>query len=353
MKNELKKYFDNIKCPDKIIGAKAQQRLDSLAKPLGSLGELEEIVQKICAIRGSMFPDISKKCIVIMCADNGVTDEGVSSCPKSVTAEVTRNFMRGITGINVFSAFTNSDIVVVDIGVDGDIYDKGILNRKIRKGTDNIAEGPAMTRCEAVMAIEAGIEIANDLYKKGYRLFGTGEMGIGNTTTSSAILGCYLPHRIDELVGKGAGLSPGGYRNKIDVVKRAISINTPNFCDPLDVLHKVGGFDIAGLVGVFIGSAINSVPVVIDGFISGVAALIAIKLEPKVKEYSFPSHSSAESGTKALFELLEMEPMLNLKMRLGEGSGAALGFKIIDAAFEAYTKMGTFDDANIKQYVPL
>lgn len=343
----------NIKAPNKGFGELAQKRLDSLTKPIGSLGVLEDLVIKICSIMESENPDISKKITVIMCSDNGVTDEGVSSCPKSVTLEVTKNFFRGITGVNVFSKFAGSDIAVVDIGVDGEINEPLLYNKKIRYGTSNILKGPAMTKDEAIKAIEIGIDMINDLYKKGYRVFGTGEMGIGNTTTASAILSAYFPNDIEKLVGKGAGLTKEAYLNKIDVVKRAIEINKPNVDDPIDVLSKLGGFDIAGIVGLYLGAALNKVPILIDGFISGVAAVVATKINSRVSDYILTSHGSAEPGTKYLFEVLQKEPMLNLKMRLGEGTGAVLAFKLLDVAFEAYRNMGTFTDANIKDYVPL
>ncbi|MFZ5988302.1 MAG: nicotinate-nucleotide--dimethylbenzimidazole phosphoribosyltransferase [Bacillota bacterium] len=331
---------------------KAQERLDSLTKPLGSLGVLEGIVTRIAGIRGEIFPKIDKKAVVIMCADNGVVEEGVSSCPKNVTSAVTRNFMRGITGINVFTRHAGADISVVDIGVDDDIECDGIINRKIRKGTWNIAKGPAMTREEAVKAIETGISIIGDLSKRGVNILGTGEMGIGNTTTSSAVSAVLTHNEIEHMVGKGAGMSREGLLNKISVVKRAIEINKPDPKDPVDVLSKVGGLDIAGLTGCFIGAAVYRVPILIDGFISAAAALAAVCIEPRIKNFIFPSHGSAEPGSKRIMEALGFEPMLNLGMRLGEGTGAALAFHIIDSAFAAYCEMGTFEDANINQYKP-
>jgi len=332
---------------------KAQKRLDSLTKPLGSLGRLEYIARRIVGITGEMFPKVDNKAVIIMCSDNGVVEEGVSQTSKDVTSSVTRNFMKGITGINVLSRHAGSSIVVVDIGVDDDLNVDGILNRKIRKGTWNIAKGPAMTREEAVKAIEVGIETVRELKEKGVNLLGTGEMGIGNTTTSSAVAAVLTGGEVEGLVGRGAGLSTEGLKNKINVVKRAIKINNPDPKDPVDVLAKLGGFDIAGLAGCFIGAAVYRVPILIDGFISSVAALIAVRIKPEVRDYIFPSHSSAEPGSKSVMEALGLEPMLNLGMRLGEGTGAALAFHIVDAAIAAYTHMGTFDDANIEQYVPL
>ena len=350
---ELQKALEAIAGLDAEAMKKAQARLDNLTKPLGSLGRLEDIVKQIVGITGEVFPKVDKRTVVIMCADNGVLDEGVSSCPKSVTATVTRNFLKGFTGINVLTRHAGADICVVDVGVDDDLECDGILNRKIRKGTWNMAKGPAMTRAEAVKAIETGIAIVRGLKEQGINLLGTGEMGIGNTTTSSAITAALTGDPLPELVGRGSGLTREGLDNKISVVEKAIDINKPDPRDPLDVLSKVGGFDIAGLVGCFIGAAVYRVPILIDGFISAAAALAAIRMNPLVKNYILPSHGSAEPGTKAIMKAIGMEPYLNLGMRLGEGTGAALAFHIIDAAFAAYTKMGTFGDANIEQYVPL
>lgn len=349
MLEEIIKRIDPL---DRESMIAAQARLNSLTKPLGSLGKLEEIVVRLAGINGSASPRVDNKATVIMCADNGVVEEGVSSCPKSVTASVTCNFTRGITGINVFSKLTNARIVVVDIGVDAVIPYTTILNRKIRNGTWNMAKGPAMTREEAIKAIQTGINIVKDLKAEGVNLLGTGEMGIGNTSTSSAITAVLTNSPVDTIVGVGSGLSKEAYKNKIEVIKRAIQINQPNPDDAIDVLSKVGGFDIAGLTGCFLGAAKYRVPIVIDGFISSVAALCAVRIQPGAREYMFPSHGSAEPGTASVMEALNMEPMLNLDMRLGEGTGAALGYQLIDAAIAAYTQMGSFDDAKIEQYVP-
>ena len=288
-----------------------------------------------------------------MCADNGVVSEGVSSCPQSVTASVTRNFMKGITGINVLSRHAGADIVVVDIGVDDDVEVSGVVNRKIRKGTWNMALGPAMNREEAVRAIETGIEIVTELKQKGINLMATGEMGIGNTTTSSAVASVLTKTPVEQMVGKGAGMTEEGLENKKRIIEQAIKVNNPSVDDAIDVVAKVGGFDIAGLAGCFIGASACRIPILIDGFISACAALVAVNIEPKVKEFIFPSHGSAEPGSKIIMKALGLEPMLNLQMRLGEGTGAAIAFHIIDAAVAAYSEMGTFEDANITEYKPL
>lgn len=349
----LQKTLDLIGDLDQELMQKAQERLDSLTKPLGSLGRLESIVKQIVGITGELYPSVDKKTVVIMCSDNGVVEEGVSSCPKSVTSSVTRNFTRGITGINVLTRHSGADIVVVDIGVDDEIDNPKVLNRKIRRGTWNMAKGPAMTREEAIRAIETGIEVVSDLKKKGVNLLGTGEMGVGNTTTSSAVAMVLTQYDVDCMVGRGAGLTNEGFETKKRVIQKAIEVNRPDPADPIDVIAKVGGFDIAGLAGCFIGAAANRIPILIDGFISCTAAIAAVKIKPEVKNFIFPSHGSAEPGSRKVLEALGFEPMLNLEMRLGEGTGAALGFHIIDAAIAAYTQMGTFDDAAIEQYKPL
>lgn len=338
---------------DTLKQKEAQIRLDSLTKPLGSLGRLEDIVKQIVGIKADVRPSVEKKAIVIMCADNGVAEEGISSCPKSVTASVTMNFMRGITGVCVLGAHAGADIVVVDIGVDAQLDIKGIINKKIRCGTDNMAKGPAMTRDEAIRGIEAGIEIVSQLGQKGYELFGTGEMGIGNTTTSSAVAAVLTGRPLEMLVGRGSGLTDEGLAHKIEIIKKAIEVNKPDRTDPIDVLSKLGGFDIAGLTGCFIGAAALRIPILIDGFIASVAALVAVRLNPGIKKYLISSHGSAEPGSKAVLDEMDIEPLLMLGMRLGEGTGAAVAFHIIDAAFAAYNNMGTFDDARIEQYKPL
>lgn len=332
--------------------ADARKRLDSLSKPLGSLGRLEDIVAQVCGITGRHMPDIDKKVIAVMCADNGVVEEGVTQVGKDVTVAVMQNFTRGITGINVLARHCGADVVIVDIGVDADIIHPHILNMKIRNGTWNITKGPAMTRQEAEKAIISGIDLVGKLKQQGYGIIGTGEMGIGNTTTSSAVACAITGFDIDCMVGRGAGLSDEGLARKKTAVRRAIEVNRPNGSDGIDVVSKVGGFDIAGLAGCFLGGAVHRIPIVIDGFISLAAALVAVTIEPKTKQYMLPSHFSAEPGTLRLFEYMNIKPYLHLDMRLGEGTGCALAFHIIDAAFSAYKNMGTFSDANIKQYEP-
>ncbi|QCX32653.1 nicotinate-nucleotide--dimethylbenzimidazole phosphoribosyltransferase [Caloramator sp. E03] len=325
----------------------AMSRLDNLAKPIGSLGRLEDIAARMAGITGKVHNDIKKKNVIVMCADNGVVDEGVSACPQNITAILTDNATRNIMGISILSNFAKSDVTVVDIGVKADFKNPNIINRKIAYGTKNMMKGPAMSRDEAIKAIEVGIEIVDNLVDKGYDLLGTGELGIGNTATSAAVLSVLSGIDSDIVVGKGAGLTQEQYENKKKVVKKSIEINKPNKDDVIDVISKVGGFDIAGLCGCFLAAAKNRIPIVIDGFISSAAALCAYKLNPLSREYMFPSHLSAEPGATIMMKELGLEPMLNLKMRLGEGSGCPLAFNIIEAALEIINKMGTFEDAMI------
>ena len=323
----------------------AWKRLDSLTKPIGSLGEIENIIAKMAGITGKVHNKINKKNVVIMCGDNGVVEEGVSNCPKSVTATVTNNFTKDITGVYVLSKFAGSDITVVDVGVDVDFNNPKIVNKKIAYGTMNMMKGPAMTKEQTIKAIEVGIATVDDLVGKGYDLFGTGEMGVGNTTTSAAILSVFSGLELDMVVGKGSGITEEQYINKKRVIKKSIEFNKPDKNDVIDVLSKVGGFDIAGLCGCFLSAAKNRVPIVIDGFISSAAALCAYKLNPLVIGYIFASHLSAEPGAAFIMNEIGLKPMLNLNMRLGEGSGCPLAFNIIEAALFTMDNMGTFDEA--------
>lgn len=339
--------INNIISTDEEAKIKAKARLDSLAKPLGSLGKLEDIAIQLAGISGEVFNEIDRACIVVMCADNGVVDEGVSSCPKYITKTQTINFIKGVTGIGVLARHEKMDIRVVDIGIDGEISYPGLVDKKIRNGTYNMAKGPAMTREEAIEAIEIGIDQIKDLVDKGYKLIGTGEMGIGNTSTSSAILMALTGCSVNFAVGKGAGLTEEGLKNKKRVISKALEINKPDKNDAIDILSKVGGFDIAGIVGCFLGAAYYRVPIIIDGFISAAAALIAYKLNPIVREFMIPSHNSLEPGFQYIMEELNLSPIFNLNMRLGEGTGCPLAYNIIKAATSVITNMATFEEAEI------
>ncbi|MCL2526839.1 MAG: nicotinate-nucleotide--dimethylbenzimidazole phosphoribosyltransferase [Defluviitaleaceae bacterium] len=343
----LEKTIASIKPLESKAMEQAQARLDSLIKPPGSLGELENIAAKLSGISGSLYNDISKRCVIVFASDNGVTEEGISAAPQAVTYIQTINFTKGITGVAVLAKQFGADLIVVDVGVNADIDHPAIQNKKIRKGSWNITKQPAMTREEAMQAITTGIEAVTEAVKKGYKLIGIGEMGIGNTTTSAAILSAITNTPPNQTAGKGAGLTEENYRNKVNVIKTALELNKPNPADPIDILAKVGGFDIAAMAGAYIGAAINQVPVVIDGFISIVAALCAAKLAPLAKEYMFPSHASFEQGYKIAAAALGVTPPLHLDMRLGEGSGCPLMFAIMDGACAMMRDMGTFEQGNI------
>ena len=335
--------------------AKEEERIDNLSKPIGSLGEMESIVIRLKGIFGEEPINIAKRTVVIMCADNGVVEAGVSSNPQEVTQIVTRNFEKGITGVNALARYYHSDLTVVDIGINGEIQSDFILNRKIRLGTDNMIKGPAMTREEALKAIEIGIEVVTALKKSGYQMLGTGEMGVGNTATSAAVFSVLSGLTLEEVAGKGAGLTEKQFKQKKAVLEEAIRVNKPDKNDVIDVISKVGGFDIAGLCGCFIGAAANNMPIVIDGLIASVAAYCALLIEAKTKDYMFASHLSNEAGAKHVMKALDLNPMLTLNMRLGEGSGCPLAFGVMDAAVYTLTSMGTFEEAalNRNDYVDM
>ena len=346
-KKELDFVINGITELDKNAIEEAKKRVDFLAKPLGSLGRLEDIAIKLAGITGKVKNKINKKCIVIMSSDNGVVEEGVASAPQSVTLAQTINFSRGLTGVATLAKENNTDLMVVDIGVNTDKKIPGAIDRKIRKGTSNIAKGQAMSYDECIRAISIGVEMAKKAYDDGYSILGVGEMGIGNTTPSSSVLVSLTGCSIEEAVGKGAGITKEAFEKKKWVVSEAIRVNKPNEKDIIDVISKVGGFDIAGMVGVFLGAAYYKVPVVIDGFISAVAALAAVRLNPLVKEYLISSHCSKEIGYNIAMKEMMLEPMLNLDMRLGEGSGCPIAFSIVEFSCAMMNNMGTFAEAEI------
>ena len=345
--DRLMGYISEIKGLSIEAAAKARERIDSLAKPPGSLGKLEDIAERLSGISGEMYYDTKKRCVIIMSSDNGVFEEGVASTPQSVTFAQTMNFVRGLTGVAVIAKHFDTDLIVVDVGVNADINHPLIKNKKIRKSTWNIAKRDAMTYDEALQTILIGIETAIEAVKDGYTLLGVGEMGIANTTTSAAVLCALAGIPAENAAGKGAGLSEEGYVKKIRTIKSAIEHNKPNLADPIDILAKVGGFDIAAMAGVFLGCAHARVPVVIDGFISMVAALAASRISPAAKDFMFASHESYEQGFSHAAKALDIESHLNLNMRLGEGSGCPIMFAVIDAACAMMRNMATFAEAEI------
>ncbi len=335
----------------------AQKHLDNLTKPPGSLGRLEEFARRLVAITENNKPILDRKVIFTFAGDHGIVDEGVSAYPKAVTPQMVFNFLRGGAGINVLARHAGAEIVVVDIGVDFDFGeavahgDVPLRIMKVMKGTRNFARGPAMTREEAVKCIEKGIELAVGYAKKGCRMAGTGDMGIGNTTPSSAIASVLTGAPVREVTGKGTGISDGALERKIKVIEDAINLNRPDPKDAIDVLSKVGGTEIGGIAGLILGAASKRTPVVIDGFISTAGALVAYTIEPSVSDYMFAAHNSVEKGHRAMLKTMGLEPVLDLGLRLGEGTGAALAMLMIEAGLKIYKEMATFREAGVSDEI--
>lgn len=345
---DLKQAMESIRPLDEGAMKAARERQDQLTKPTGSLGRLEALAVQLAGITGEVRPRLPRKAVIVMAGDHGVTAEGVSAYPAEVTPQMVLNFVHGGAAINVLSRRAGARVVVVDVGVASELPPSdGLLLRKVAPGTRNMAVGPAMTRKEAIQAIEAGIEVVEGESKKGLDLVATGDMGIGNTTASSAVVAVLTGRPVGEVVGRGTGIDEAGLARKVQVIEKAIDVNRPNRSDALDVLARVGGLEIAGLVGVIIGGAALRVPVVIDGFISGAAALVAASLCPEVKPYLVPSHRSVEVGHRAIFEALGLQPLFDLEMRLGEGTGAAIAMHLIDDALAIQDEMATFAEAGV------
>jgi nicotinate-nucleotide--dimethylbenzimidazole phosphoribosyltransferase len=346
----LSRTIKMIKPLDRAAMAEARARQDTLTKPQGSLGRLEELSIQLAGIQGKARPVIEKKAVITMAGDHGVVDEKIGNWPREVTAQMVENFLRGGAGINVLARQVGARIIFVDMGVASDLKPHPQLTvRKIDHGTKNMCLGPAMTGEQAVKAIAAGIEIVSAEAKKGLDIVGTGDMGIGNTTASSAVFAAMSGKPVEEVTGRGTGLTDEQLTHKVDVIKRALKVNKPDPSQPLDVLAKVGGFEIGGLAGVMLGAASRRIPVVIDGFISGAAALIAMALAPGLKDYIIAAHASAESGHPAMLKYLGLKPLLQLDMRLGEGTGAALGIFIAEAAARVLNEMATFAEAGVSE----
>ncbi|MBR0382766.1 MAG: nicotinate-nucleotide--dimethylbenzimidazole phosphoribosyltransferase [Eubacterium sp.] len=328
-------------------------RWNTLGKPLHSLGRLEDLVTVFSGIYRTREPHPGKKAVIVMAADNGVVAEGVTQTGQEVTKIVTENMTKHNASICIMSGMSGADVYPVDIGIVTDVTQPGVLNKKIRYGTANMLHEPAMTREEALKAIETGIDMVGRLHEEGYDMFATGEMGIGNTSTSSAICAVLLDEPVEKVTGKGAGLTSKDLEHKIEVIRQSIEVNHVDPSDPLDVLHKVGGLDIAGLVGCFIGGAVYGVPVFIDGFISSVAALVATRLVPECKPYVFPSHCSNEPAGMMVLDAMGMQPYILANMCLGEGTGAVMGFTIADYAFKAYWELPSFEQTAFGTYEEL
>jgi len=333
---------------DRSLEAVVRRRLDNLTKPPGSLGRLEDLAAQYCLVTGTASPTVGRKRIVTFAGDHGVAAEGVSAYPAEVTPQMVRNMLAGGAAVNVLARHVGAEVQVVDIGVNDPLEDApGLIAAKVRPGTRNIAEGPAMTVEEATQAIEVGIGVAEAAHGEGVTLLGTGEMGIANTTPSAALAAALLPCEPEEITGRGTGIDDARLAHKVSVVKRALHANAEGLRDPLQALAALGGFEIAGICGLILGGAARRMGVVIDGFISSAAALVARGMNERVSDYLFFSHCSAEAGHAPMLERMGAHPILDLGMRLGEGTGAALAMSVIEASVKAYNEMASFESAGV------
>jgi nicotinate-nucleotide--dimethylbenzimidazole phosphoribosyltransferase len=346
----LEETIKKIGSLDEDAMERARRRQSELTKPVGSLGRLEEISIKLAGITGDPMPKIKEKLIITMAGDHGVVEADVSAYPSDVTSQMVNNFLRGGAAVNVLARHIGARIVVVDMGVAADINEPGLIVKKIGYGTRNMVKGAAMSREDAIKAIEAGITVFEEEYEKGIEIVGTGDMGIGNTTPSSAIIAAVVGCDPKLVTGRGTGIDDISLGKKINAIKKAIEINGP-FEDAIDLLSKLGGFEIAGITGVILSAASHRVPVVIDGFISGASAIVAGEIEPRSKNFIFASHKSVEIGHKVILDHLGLSPILNLNMRLGEGTGAALAMSIIEASSKILNEMKTFEEAGISEKI--
>ncbi len=345
----LQRTVERITSPDSETYERALQQLGNQARPAGSLGRLEEVSARLAAIFGKLDVRLDEKVVVVCAGDHGICCEGVSLFPQDVTPQMVYNFVAGGASINVLARHAGARVVVADLGVAADFPAAlPVFHKKIRKGTDNFARGPAMSRSEAVKSVEAGIDIVEALLGQGpVHLLGTGDMGIGNTTPSAAIAAVYSEKRVAEVVGRGTGIDDEGLGRKISAIERGLSVNQPDPRDPVDVLAKVGGFEIGGLAGLVIGAAARRIPVVCDGLISTAGALIACKIAPEARAYLFASHCSVEAGHAPMLKHLALFPLFDLGLRLGEGTGAALAMSLLDAATRILAEIRTFEEAAV------
>lgn len=349
--SKLQELLQHITPIDKDMCQASREKWDEIGKPLRSLGKLEEMVIQLAGITRNLTPKAEKKAVLIFCADNGIVEEGVTQTGSEVTAIVSENFTKGIATINSFAKVAGADTFPIDIGINREMTQvKGMVHKKVALGTKNMAHGPAMTREQCEQAILVGIEMVGNLKKQGYQLFVTGEMGIGNTSTSSAMLSVLEQVPVEKVTGKGAGLSSAGIRHKIEVLEQAIMVNQPNREDIIDVMSKIGGFDICGITGAFLGGAIYHVPVLIDGFISAIAANCAIRLAPDCRDYMFASHCSAEPAGRLALDAIGKEAYIHAGMCLGEGTGGLVGAKLFDFALAAYHEVADFSQADFGHY---
>jgi nicotinate-nucleotide--dimethylbenzimidazole phosphoribosyltransferase len=350
---KLDEVIKQIKPLDKEAMQAAKERQDMLTKPAGSLGRLEELSVQLAGIQRRAMPGIKDKAVIVMAGDHGVTAEGVSAYPQEVTPQMVLNFLGGGAAINVLARHAGARVVVVDMGVANDIpsADANLIRRRVGPGTMNLAQGPAMKREQAEESIQSGIEVALAEISKGADILGTGDMGIGNTTPSAAIACALMNVAAEKIAGRGTGVDDDGLKRKISVIEKALAVNKPNPKDGLDVLSKVGGFEIGGLAGVMIGAASKHVPVMVDGFISTAAAMVAVTLAPECRQYLISAHRSKENGHALMLEWLGIKPLLDFDLRLGEGTGAALGISMAEAACKVLSEMATFGEAGVSQVV--
>lgn len=349
----LEETIQRITPASQAMMARVWKVWDNKCIPLRSLGKLQSMVVKLAGIQNSMKPEIHKKAVIVMAADNGIIEEGVTQSDNHVTTTVTCNMTKANATICVLSGVAGADVFPVDVGIKDDFDCPGVRDYKVMHGTNNMTKGPAMTRAQAIQAMEAGIDMVEKLVKDGYDLFATGEMGIGNTSTSSAIASVLLGVSPEIVTGRGAGLSTPGLERKIKAITKAIEVNQPDAEDIVDVISKVGGLDIAGLCGCFLGAAAHKVPILIDGFISSIAALCAVRMVPAVRDYLFASHVSAEPAGQMVLEALNLSACLHADMCLGEGSGAVTAMSLFDYALTAYEQIPSFEKAEIPTYIPL
>jgi len=344
----IEKTIKAIVPVDRSPGTAIQAHLDDLTKPRGSLGRLEEFVMKYCLAVGSTKPILGKKKIFCFAGDHGVAEEGVSAYPSTVTPQMVRNMLAGGAAINVLASHVGAELLVIDIGVNDPLDDApGLCRRKVRSGTGNIAQGPAMSMKEARQAVMVGIALAQSAAEEGIGLIGTGEMGIANTTPASAVLAALLACAPDEVTGRGTGIDETTLRNKIQVIERALDVNRERLGDPLSTLAAVGGTEMAGICGLILGAASRRIPTVVDGFISSAGALVALRMNRDVLDYLFFSHVSDEKGHRLFLDAFDVEPMLDFRMRLGEGTGAALAISVVEASIRTYNSMATFTSAGV------
>ncbi len=347
---KLQEELKQIVPADRESMEKAMERWKSVGKPLFSLGKLEDAVIRIAGIKGKPVYSLDRKGLVIMCADNGVVAEGVTQTGQEVTAIVAENFTKKATSVCLMAEVAGTDLFPVDIGMAVDVPAVTRAEYKVSYGTKDMMKEPAMTREDAAQAVLNGIHIVRELVEKGYDILATGEMGIGNTTTSSAVVSVLLDQDAEDVTGRGAGLSSEGLKRKVQVIRESICLNQPDRKDVLDVLSKVGGLDIAGLAGVFLGGAICHIPVMIDGFISSAAALCAVRMVPECADYMLASHRSGETAGGMVLEALGLSPFLDCNMSLGEGSGAVAAMPLLDMGLSVYLKMSTFEEIKVEQY---